>query len=122
MTKEQDQLLPGVCPHDINAREGRKTFKLTFRCWGYAAQHEVTVGGNCLAFDNLDCALGNLYDNLPLSRQDVPQLLLTDEKGDTLLCEDDEEQQTDWLAEMLVCAELVAVEAKATHSNPTGAE
>jgi hypothetical protein len=100
---------PGVFPHDINARWAEKTFRLTFRCWGYTAQHDVTVGGNCLAMDNLGCALGRLYDRLPLSRDDVSQLLLTDDKGDTLLCEDDEDGDEQWLLEMLVCAELIDV-------------
>lgn len=101
--------LPGVAPHDPNDRWGEKTFRLTFRLWDYAAQHTVTVGGNCLAMDNLDCALGRLYDSLPLTRDDIPQIVLTNDSGDELLCEDDENEQTDWLMAMLVCAELASV-------------
>ena len=99
--------LPGIQEHDPNLRWANKTFRLTFRLWAYGGQFDAKVGGNCPAFTSLDCALSNFYDSLPESRFGAKQLTLTRADGDTLLCEDDEEREDDWLMEMLVCAELI---------------
>jgi hypothetical protein len=104
------QLLPGVQYHDPNLRWALKRFRLTFRLWGYAAQHEVVVGGNCHAMRNLDCAIYNLLEGLPAERDgEGYRLTLRNAAGDDLICDAEGEDGEEWLLGMLVAAEVVEI-------------
>jgi len=82
-----------------------KTIRMTFGVWDYRLTKEVTVGGNGAGFHNIDSALMQIYDDVG----DKGIVLKRESDGDTLLCEDDEGQGEDWLKEMLIAAEIIAV-------------
>lgn len=95
-----------------SGRMAKQTVRLTFAQWEYRKTIETEVGGNCTGLTVIECAVDNIYDQLPTDRHDCVYLVMeaTDGSGDTLTCEDDEDQGDDWLKDMLVCAEIVAIQ------------
>lgn len=90
-------------------RRAKQTVKLTFQQWEYKAEMEVSVGGNCTGMDVIDCAVGNAYERLP-EDCGYPCIDMADDDGGTLRCSDDDERGEDWLKDMLVKAEITAIE------------
>lgn len=82
-----------------------KTVRLTFGCWDYRLTVERTVGGNCSGLDNIETAIGSYYDDV----YDTGITLTRESDGETLLCEDDEDRGEDWLKDMLIAAEIIAI-------------
>jgi len=74
------------------------------------------VGGNCGGLGMIEAAVDKIYDELPPTPSDPfgdrPVLVLYDENGGSLDCEDDEEEGADWLHDMVVNAEIVALKAR----------
>ena len=95
-----------------SGRMAKQTVKMTFQQWGYTADMIEIVGGNCSGMDVIDCAVENAYESLQEDRG-CPYIILTDAEGNTLQCEDDEDKGEYWLKEMLVKAEITAIEASA---------
>lgn len=93
-----------------SGRMARQTVRLRFQQWNYKAELEAEVGGNCTGLDVISCAVGNAYESLPRLYADVASIELKDAEGNTLECSDDEDQGEDWLKDMLVGAEIVAIE------------
>jgi hypothetical protein len=60
----------------------------------------------CTGFSVIDAAIGSFYET-------CGDLELEDKDGNILICEDEEEQGEDWLKDMLICAEIVAIAASA---------
>lgn len=97
-------------PNDATDMRTVHVVEMTFQQWDYRTTRTARVGGNVTGLsDNLECALSNLYDELA-DGLSVPCLKLLNEAGDTLDCEDDEDRQDEWLKDLLVKAEIVAVE------------
>lgn len=82
-----------------------KTIRLTFGVWDYRLTKEVTVGGNGSGFHNIDSALMQVYEEVEAKGI----VLKRESDGETLLCEDDEGNGEDWLKEMLIAAEIIAI-------------
>ena len=95
-----------------SGRMAKQTVKLTFQQWEYKAEMIKVVGGNCTGMTVIDCAVGNAYENLPDDRG-YPYIVMTDADGNTLQCDDYEERGDDWLKDMLVRAEITAIEKSA---------
>lgn len=89
----------------------KQTVRLTFGMWEYRKTLETEVGGNCTGLTVIDCAVGNIYDNLPENHYGAASMEMDamDKSGDTLLCEDDEERGEEWLKDMLISAEITAI-------------
>jgi hypothetical protein len=94
-----------------SGRMAKQTVRLTFAQWEYRKTIETEVGGNCTGLTVIECAVDNVYDSLPRNRHDCAYLEMgaVDGSGDTLICEDDEDSGDEWLKDMLVCAEIVAI-------------
>ena len=91
-----------------SGRMAKQTVRLTFGCWDYRKTVETVVGGNCTGFNVIDTAVGRVYEELPEERGAVYIVL---ERGDdTLYCDADEERGEEWLRDMLIAAEIVAIE------------
>lgn len=77
-----------------------KTVKLTFGVWEYRYSIEIEARGNTSGLDVIrhatDLAYEKLYDGFEM----------TCGNGDTLLVEDDEGQEENWLYDMLISAEI----------------
>lgn len=96
----------------LSGRMAKQTVRLTFQQWEYKVEMVEHVGGNCTGMTVIDCAIGNAYASLSNDRG-VPYIILTDAGGNTLQCHDDEDKGEDWLKDMLVKAEIIAIEASA---------
>ncbi|WP_315921877.1 DUF5406 family protein [Mesorhizobium sp. SP-1A] len=82
-----------------------KTIRMTFGVWDYRLIKEITVGGNGAGFHNIDSALMQLYEDV----EETGIVLKRESDGETLLCEDDDDQGEDWLKDMLIAAEIIAI-------------
>lgn len=75
---------------------------------------ETVVGGNCTGLTVIECAVQHAYEMLPRKQGfdcEFAYIELTKPNGDTLGCEDDEDRCEDWLQDMLVGAEIIAIAA-----------
>lgn len=103
----------------------RQTVRLTFASWEARRVMEVDVPGGT-GFDVIEGAISLAYESLPDRTYEtltsepitVAVLELTYPDGDVLICEDEEQAGEDWLREMLIGAEIVAI----TASSPRGAD
>lgn len=93
-----------------SGRMAKQTVKLTFQLWEYKTEIEEVVGGNCTGLTVIEAAITNAYDRLAPDRG-VPIIMLTNSNGDQLECGDEEDKGEDWLGDMLVKAEITAIEA-----------
>ncbi len=89
------------------------TIKLTFGQWDYRAEIIVTVGGNCSGLDVIKSAVNKVYNDLT-DNGDGPEIMLTrprksetDEDYTLTIAEEDE--GSDFLADMLISAEITAL-------------
>ncbi|MGE4335342.1 MAG: DUF5406 family protein [Pigmentiphaga sp.] len=94
-----------------SGRMAKQTVRLTFGMWEYRKTVETEVGGNCTGLTVIDCAVSNAYEELPENRYGTAYLVMESlaDPEDTLQCEDDEDQREDWLKDMLVGAEIIAI-------------
>ena len=88
---------------------GEQHVEIVLKQWAYSVTHTVKIGGNCRGFSVLDAAVRRLYDALAGEVDDgePARVVLTSADGDTLLCEDDDEREEDWLKDMAVSARVV---------------
>jgi len=86
----------------------KQTVKLTFGMWDSRKEITVEVGGNCSGLTVIDCAVENVYDQLE-PEDGITFITLTNANGDELECEDDLDQGADFLKNMLIGAEIIAI-------------
>jgi len=116
------QLDKGPMDYDPNltlcGRMATQRVRLTFGSWQYRHSMEVNVGGNCTGLTVIKAAVEQAYVELPytmrLGEGLVAKMTLTDQEGDSLLCEDDELRGENWLTDMLVAAEIISIQPKET--------
>ncbi len=99
-----------------SGRTAKQTVKLTFGMWEYRAERTVEVGGNCTGLTVIESAIYNAYEELPKISDGMgsklPGIVLTRPGGteeDGLSCTDDEDEGDDWLKDMLIGAEIIAI-------------
>jgi len=99
-------------------RMAKQTVRLTFAMWKHRATVEVEVGGNCTGLTVIDCAVGMAYDQLEqkpflndqCKRDSCAVILMPSMESDSVLeCTDEELKGDDWLKDMLVSAEILAI-------------
>lgn len=105
--------------HDPNIRWGKKKIEVIVQQWDFRKTFITEVGGNCVGFTNLECATGNIFDNLPTKpmlgdngMEDVPYIIMENDKGDD--CEFMPEDENpyrwdDWFKNMVVSVKLLEV-------------
>ncbi|MEX0305640.1 MAG: DUF5406 family protein [Leisingera sp.] len=94
---------------NLSGRMSEKTIRLTFGMWDYRKTVEVKVGGNCSGLFNIKRAVDTAFED------HFPGLIVLERaNGDKLECTDSCEQETEWLAEMLVSAAVIAVAPQST--------
>lgn len=101
-----------------SGRMAKQTVRLTFGVWDYRKMFEVEVGGNCTGLTVIDAAVGKVLQELPVTTRwgdgEVSILLLektADGEVEELEVEDEELQYDEWLKDMLIAAEIVAIRA-----------
>lgn len=102
-----------------SGRMARQTVRLTFGLWRYRTQAEVVVGGNCTGLSVIQAAVSMVYDELPYTlvrhetldaEEACARIELRDPDGTVLTVEDHEFKGELWLEEMLIAAEITAIE------------
>jgi hypothetical protein len=108
-----------------SGRMAKQTVRLTFGMWEYRKTMEVEVGGNCTGLAVIECAVSIAYGQLEQrglygSKQtmaviDMPSLKDPD---DELECDEGSEgydrlRGEDWLKDMLISAEIIAIRPEA---------
>lgn len=91
-------------------QRARQEIHLTFAIWQYRAERTFVLYSNISGLDAIKCAVIEIFESLPgFGHLDIPRIVLTDENGDTMICDDEEDEGEDWLFKMLIKAEIVAV-------------
>ena len=88
-----------------------KQVKLVFGLWEARKEMVVTVKGNTRGLSVIECAISAAYDELPyktVEGREYAEIEMTGPAGE-LGVEDEEAQCEDWLADMLISAEIVAL-------------
>lgn len=95
-------------------RMAKQTVRLTFGQWRHRGTFDVSVGGNITGLDVIRAAVDNLFESLST----VP--FFNDETGENdemstislgrLQCMDDDLRREEWLADMLISAEIINIE------------
>ena len=93
---------------NVNASQ---TVKLTFGKWDYRQQRTVVVPGNLRGFSVLDFALDHAYEDLV---REGGILLLTNAAGSQVSCEDEDARAEEWLRDLCVAAEIIALSENLT--------
>ena len=81
---------------------------LTLGRWEYSRKVEVEVYGNSSGVTTLKWAVGNLFDKI-YKEHGTTSIILEDSDGNTLKCSDDEDEQEDWLGNMVIAAEIISI-------------
>ncbi|EBW6364038.1 hypothetical protein DPU24_25245 [Salmonella enterica subsp. enterica serovar Oranienburg] len=109
----EDAVLTDFDPNMVACgRVVKQTVRLTFGCWRYRGTFEVEVRGNVTGLEAIRCAVDILYDSLPSvavtddDDQECDMEMATIELGG-ITCNDDELRGEEWLADMLVSAEII---------------
>lgn len=106
---------------NYNGHCADKTVCLTFGSWEFRLSKTVIIGGNCSGLENIEAAIGRVYDEACEAGNGRPRITMTRARdGEILLCDDDEEQGEDWLKDMLISAEITDIQPEA-HKKAGGA-
>lgn len=87
----------------------KQTIKLTFAEWDYRAEVEVVVGGNLRGGSVIDAAIEKFFDERFDDERNAARVDMENADGDTLI--NDEIEDWEYLKDMLVKAEIVAIVA-----------
>lgn len=99
----------------------KKTVRVTLGSWDYRKVIDVTIGGNTIGLSVIESACRSIWEDLPVVGSDVfpeeggiAQLVMTrpseDGSGeDTLIIDDEDERGEDWIADMVLAAEIVSI-------------
>lgn len=101
-----------IAEYDPAITRQRQTVEIMLMQWDHSAVFKVSVGGNCHGMDVIECAIGNIFESLPVDEYGLPNVMLTSPTGNTLFCVDDDERGEDWLKNMIVSAKILGYEPK----------
>lgn len=94
-----------------SGNRAKQEIRVTFALWDYRNTMTIPFYSNIKGLDAIRYAVSQVYDDLPgVGPHELPRIVLTNEAGDQLICDDDEDQGEDWLFDMVVQAEIVSVE------------
>lgn len=93
-----------------SGRLAKQTVRLTFGMWQYRKDIEVVVGGNCKGFSVIDSAIDTALEGL-YGDNDYASIVLEHPTEGSLECEDEEGRHDEWLKDLLIGAQIVAIEA-----------
>jgi hypothetical protein len=113
MSELKIEAVPVAFNYDPNIHWAKQRVRVTLGQWDYRTVIETTVGGNCKGFEIFDSAVCNAWESLltrKIFEDEYAYVELTRANGDTLLCEDDMLDGEDWLKELVIGIEIVAIE------------
>lgn len=83
---------------------------LTFGLWEFRASITVTVGGNCTGLTVIESAIARALETLLDEHERYARIVMTNSAGDTLETDDEDDRGEEWLAKMLISAEIISIE------------
>lgn len=91
-------------------REVDYEVRLVFGEWDARKEMIVEVGGNCRGLSIIEAAVSQAYENLPWDEKygEIKELYL-EGKNSTLRVCDDHQREEDFLADLLLAAEIISV-------------
>ncbi|HGA5463190.1 TPA: DUF5406 family protein [Salmonella enterica subsp. diarizonae serovar 50:k:z35] len=115
----EDAVLTDFDPNMVACgRAVKQTVRLTFGCWRYRGKFEVEVRGNITGLDAIRYAVELLYESLPsvvVTDDDLEcDMKMATIELDGITCDDDDLRGEEWLADMLVSAEIIRYEPDGT--------
>lgn len=115
----EDAVLTDFDPNMVACgRAVKQTVRLTFGCWRYRGTFEVEVRGNITGLDAIRFAVELLYESLPsvvVTDDDLEcDMKMATIELDGITCDDDDLRGEEWLADMLVSAEIIRYEPDGT--------
>ncbi|HHR8173545.1 DUF5406 family protein [Salmonella enterica] len=115
----EDAVLTDFDPNMVACgRAVKQTVRLTFGCWRYRGTFEVEVRGNITGLDAIRYAVELLYESLPsvvVTDDDLEcDMKMATIELDGITCDDDDLRGEEWLADMLVSAEIIRYEPNGT--------
>lgn len=93
-------------------KRAKQTIRITFGMWHYRKVMEVELYSNISGLDAIRYAVEQILEALPPipdrhPDDQFPRIVLVAENGDTLVCDDDEDEWDEWLNKMVVAAEII---------------
>ncbi|ECA5828482.1 hypothetical protein EL832_23250 [Salmonella enterica subsp. enterica serovar Hvittingfoss] len=115
----EDAVLTDFDPNMVACgRAVKQTVRLTFGFWRYRGTFEVEVRGNITGLDAIRYAVELLYESLPsvvVTDDDLEcDMKMATIELDGITCDDDDLRGEEWLADMLVSAEIIRYEPDGT--------
>lgn len=92
--------------YDPNPQWSIHVVEVDLMQWDAKATLRAEVGGNCAGLDVINAAIDRITRDLP-DDQGVTYVELKEPTGDTLICEDDDGREEDWLKDMVVAVRIV---------------
>lgn len=98
-----------------SGNRAKQTIRITFGLWHYRKVMEIEIVSNMSGLDAIRYAVVTIFEGLPFIERSpgaqTSRIVLEAENGDTMICDDVEDEGDDWLFKMMVGAEIIAVEA-----------
>lgn len=106
--KGQSGMTSLIANHNPNNEWGHSVVEIILKMWSYEKTYTVKIGGNCHGLEVLEGAVGALYDSLlPDDGDALPTVVLTNKDGETLECEDGDDEGEDWIKKMVASVRIV---------------
>lgn len=93
-------------------RMAKQRVRLVFGWLEYRKTMEVDVGGNCTGLTVIRAAVNNAFEELPAESYagDAWAYIVLGEGEKTCMVSDEDGDGEDWLADMLISAEIISIE------------
>lgn len=99
-------------PNLMNGRQmSKKIVHLIFGKWEYRAEMTVAVHGNTGGLSVMRSAVAVALDLLSRDAHEIAYINLRKQSGELLEDHDEDEQEEEWLEEMLISAEIIDIRA-----------
>lgn len=97
-----------IAEYSPNIKWGKQSVEIVLMAWRYKAAFILEIGGNSTGFRVIEHAINTLYERLYPTEGDGPaSVTLTNEAGDTMVCEDEDDLEDEWLRRMIVSAQII---------------
>lgn len=99
-----------ISNNNPNNEWGKHVIEVVLKQYDYQRTFLTRVGGNCHGFTIMETAIGNVYETLLDTQDKTDEIVLTNDKGDTLLCADEDDCGEDWIKKMVVSCRIIDFE------------
>lgn len=98
-----------ILDYNPTIKWSKQKVRVTFGIWKYRATKEGEVNGNCRGLSVIESAIEDIFEELE-TEDEHAVIELTDPKGNVLVDRDDYGDGSAWLTDLVVSAEIIAIE------------